>query len=88
MLAALAAPLLVAQQATPTGPDMTSHSQTVTFKAAVQLVTIPVVVRDAQGRAVGNLGKDDYWLNLIRASQLRVRTWVLVLTCNDKRYIV
>jgi VWFA-related protein len=60
LLAALAAPWLVAQQATPAGPEMTSRSQTVTFKAAVQLVTIPVVVRDAKGRAVGNLGKDDF----------------------------
>jgi hypothetical protein len=39
-------------------------------------------------KGAGNLERFDYWLNLIRASQLRVRTWVLVLTCNDKRYIV
>jgi VWFA-related protein len=66
-IAALAAPWLVAQPGTApatgqSGPEIASRNQTVTFKAAVQLVTIPVVVRDAQGRAIGNLGKDDFQL--------------------------
>jgi VWFA-related protein len=65
LVAALAAPLLLAQQGTPpaagqAGPDMTSQNQPVTFRAAVQLVTIPVVVRDAKGRAVGHLGQSDF----------------------------
>jgi VWFA-related protein len=66
-ITALAAGLLVAQSGTApaTGqsvPEIASRNQTVTFKAAVQLVTIPVVVRDAQGRAIGDLGKDDFQL--------------------------
>jgi hypothetical protein len=28
-------------------------------------------------KGAGNLERFDYWLSLIRASQLRVRTWVL-----------
>ena len=35
---------------------------TVTFKAKVNLVLVPVVVRDGQGRAIGNLTKDDFEL--------------------------
>ena len=67
VIAWLAAPLLGAQQGTPpaadqaqAGPEIASRKETVTFKAAVQLVTIPVVVRDAQGRAVAHLTKDDF----------------------------
>jgi hypothetical protein len=30
-----------------------------------------------QVQGAGNLDRLDYWLNLVRASQLRVRTWVL-----------
>lgn len=33
-----------------------------TFQSKVTLVTVPVVVRDRQGRAVGNLTKDDFQL--------------------------
>jgi VWFA-related protein len=63
----LAAPLLLAQQGTPpaegqASPATTSRNQTAMFRTAVQLVTIPVVVRDAQGRAVGHLTVDDFRL--------------------------
>src|SRR5580658_9662437 len=34
----------------------------VTFKAETDLVLVPVVVRDAQGNAVGNLHKEDFQL--------------------------
>jgi len=34
----------------------------VTFQSKVNLVLVPVVVRDAQGRAIGNLTKDDFEL--------------------------
>jgi hypothetical protein len=33
-----------------------------TFESKVNLVLVPVLVRDAQGRAVGNLTKDDFEL--------------------------
>jgi VWFA-related protein len=42
-------------------PEMTSHDQTV-FQAKVNLVMVPVVVRDAHGQAVGNLTKDNFQL--------------------------
>ena len=40
--------------------ELTSHETPATFRAKVNLVLVPVVVRDKQGRAVGNLQKDDF----------------------------
>jgi VWFA-related protein len=45
-----------------TTAEMTSKDSPVTFSTAVTLVLIPVVVRDAQGHAVGTLTKDDFQL--------------------------
>jgi VWFA-related protein len=43
-------------------PEITSHEENPTFKVKVNLVEVRVVVRDAQGKAVGNLNKDDFLL--------------------------
>src|SRR5579884_769575 len=40
--------------------ELSSQDEPVTFKAKVNLVTVPVVVRDSQGRVVGNLSRDDF----------------------------
>jgi VWFA-related protein len=42
--------------------EIASHDQPVTFRSGVNLVLVPVVVRDAQGHAVGNLTRDDFQL--------------------------
>ena len=39
---------------------MAAHEAPATFKAKVNLVMVPVVVRDAQGRAVGTLKQQDF----------------------------
>ena len=43
-------------------PEMASHDQAVTFQTKVNLVMVPVVVRDASGHAVGTLKKEDFQL--------------------------
>jgi VWFA-related protein len=43
-------------------PEVTSHDEATTFKVNVRLVLVRAVVRDAQGRAVGNLRKEDFQL--------------------------
>ena len=40
--------------------EVSTHEAPLTFKTKVNLVSIPVVVRDAKGRAVGNLSRDDF----------------------------
>jgi VWFA-related protein len=43
-------------------PEVTSHEGAVTFSSRVNLVSVPVVVRDSEGRAVGNLKQEDFQL--------------------------
>lgn len=43
-------------------PEITSHDTAATFKAKVNLVTVPVVVRDREGRAIGTLRQEDFRL--------------------------
>ena len=43
-------------------PERPSPARAVTFKAGTNLVLVPVVVRDAQGHAIGNLTKDNFEL--------------------------
>jgi VWFA-related protein len=43
-------------------PEIASHQAAVTFTSRVNLVSVPVVVRDGKGRAVGNLRQEDFRL--------------------------
>src|SRR6478672_4047477 len=51
-----------AQTADKNAPEMSSHDTPATFKAKVNLVLVPVVVRDAEGHAIGNLRQEDFQL--------------------------
>jgi len=43
-------------------PEVSSQETPVTFSTRVNLVSVPVVVRDRNGRAIGNLLKEDFQL--------------------------
>jgi hypothetical protein len=43
-------------------PEMSSHDAPATFSTKVNLVMVPVVVRDAKGKAIGTLEKEDFQL--------------------------
>lgn len=60
LLIALAGAVLAGQSQN--SAELSSRDEPAEFKTRVNLVTVPVVVRDAQGRAVGNLHKDDFQL--------------------------
>ena len=42
--------------------EMSSKDEPATFRSRVNLVMVPVVVRDKQGRAIGNLRQEDFQL--------------------------
>jgi VWFA-related protein len=46
----------------PSPPEVTSRESPVTFSSRVNLVSVPVVVRDRGGQALGNLRQEDFQL--------------------------
>ena len=51
-----------AQAPSPNTAEMTSRDAPATFSTKVNLVMVPVVVRDSKGKAVGTLQKEDFQL--------------------------
>src|ERR1017187_2920722 len=62
VLVALAAVCGNSQPPQAPAAEITTREAPVTFKSRVNLVTVPVVVRDSKRLAVGNLDKEDFQL--------------------------
>jgi VWFA-related protein len=58
----LTVPGSVGQQQTQTTAEVTQRDTPFTFSTGVNLVLVPVVVRDREGRAIGTLKKEDFQL--------------------------
>jgi VWFA-related protein len=58
----LAGSQLIHPQAPVNQPEISSHDAPATFSTRVNLVTVPVVVRDSEGRAIGTLRQEDFQL--------------------------
>jgi hypothetical protein len=59
--------LLCPQAPAQNQPEIATHDEPVTFGSRVNLVSVPVVVRNRDGKAVGTLQKEDFQVS-IRAS--------------------
>jgi VWFA-related protein len=59
-------------------PEIASEEAPITFSSRVNLVSVPVVVRDRAGRAIGNLRKEDF--QLFDKGKLQTVTRLLVET--------
>ena len=70
---------LAETQQAKTSPD---HDNSVTFKSSVSVVLVPVLVRDAQGREVGDLKQDDFQVfdneRLQTISRFAIQSWTKV----------
>ncbi len=53
-------------------PEVASHDEPVTFSSRVNLVSVPVVIRDRDGKAVGALKQEDF--QVFDKSKLQVIT--------------
>jgi VWFA-related protein len=58
----LVSSLKAQQTAVTSTAEMTTKDAPITFKSGVNLVPVPVVVRDAKGHAIGNLSIEDFQL--------------------------
>jgi VWFA-related protein len=58
----LLCPLTVCAALAQDAPEIASHQAPATFTSRANLVSVPVVVRDGSGRAVGNLRQEDFRL--------------------------
>ncbi len=59
LLIAITAPVW-AQAPAQGQPEIASHEAPITFSSRVNLISVPVVVRDREGRAIGNLRQEDF----------------------------